>query len=44
MDEKVRVAAEKFAALVEAQLARNERIKSQKEFLDFEKLDKKLNV
>ncbi len=40
MDEKVRVAAEKFAALVEAQLARNERIKSQKEFLDFEKLDK----
>ena len=39
MDQKVKAAAEKFAALVEAQLARNERIKAQKEFTDYGKLD-----
>lgn len=39
MDQKVKAAAEKFAALVEAQLARNERIKAQKEFTDYQKLD-----
>ena len=39
LDQKVKAAAEKFAALVEAQLARNERIKAQKEFTDYGKLD-----
>ena len=39
MDQKVKAAAEKFAALVEAQLARSERIKAQKEFTDYGKLD-----
>ena len=40
MTDKVKIAAEKFAALVEEQLKRNERIKKEKEFLDFSKLDK----
>lgn len=33
-------ALEKFAKLIEGQLERNERIKSQKEFIDYSKLDK----
>lgn len=40
MDKKVQVAAEKFSALVEAQLERNERIKSVKEFTDYTALPK----
>ncbi len=39
MNQKVQVAAEQFAKLVQMQLERNDRIKSQKEFLDFQKLD-----
>ena len=33
-------AAEKFIKLIESQLERNERIKAQKEFTDYSKLDK----
>lgn len=40
MNPKVQAATEKFAALVERQLERNERIKAQKEFIDYSKLDK----
>ncbi|MGI5966805.1 isocitrate/isopropylmalate dehydrogenase family protein [Anaerotruncus sp. AF02-27] len=40
MDQKVQAAVEHFAALVEAQLARNERIKATKDFVDYEHLDK----
>ncbi len=40
MTDKVKMAAEKFAALVEEQLERNERIKIDKDFLDFSSLDK----
>lgn len=40
MEQKVQAAVEKFAALVQTQLERNERIKAQKEFVDYEKLDK----
>ena len=39
MNQKVQAAAEQFAKLVQMQLERNDRIKSQKEFLDFQKLD-----
>lgn len=39
MEKKIEAAVEHFAALVKAQLERNERIKAQKEFLDFERLD-----
>lgn len=40
MTDVVKIAAEKFAALVEKQLERNERIKKDKDFLDFSSLDK----
>lgn len=40
MEQKIKAAAEQFAALVRTQLERNERIKAQKEFLDFNTLDK----
>jgi isocitrate dehydrogenase (NAD+) len=40
LDQKVQAAVEHFAALVEAQLARNERIKATKDFVDYEHLDK----
>ena len=40
MENQIKEAVAKFEALVREQLARNEKIKSQKEFLDFEKLDK----
>ncbi len=40
MEKQISEALAKFEALVREQLARNEKIKSQKEFLDFEKLDK----
>lgn len=40
MDQKIKAAAEHFAALVTAQLERNERIKTQKEFVDYEHLDR----
>ncbi|MEM1485433.1 isocitrate/isopropylmalate family dehydrogenase [Oscillospiraceae bacterium PP1C4] len=40
MEQKVQVAIEKFASLVQAQLERNERIKSQKEFVDYNSLEK----
>jgi len=40
MENKITASAEKFAALIEAQLARVERMKAQKEFVNYEKLDK----
>ena len=40
MEKQIAEAVAKFEALVREQLARNEKIKSQKEFLDFDKLDK----
>lgn len=40
MEQKVQAAAEKFAALVQTQLARNEKIKAQKDFVDYTTLDK----
>lgn len=40
LDKKIQAAAEKFSALVEAQLERNERIKSVKEFTDYTSLPK----
>ncbi len=40
MEKQISEALAKFEALVREQLARNEKIKSQKEFLDFESLDK----
>ena len=39
MSDKITAAAEKFTALVKAQLERNERIKSVKEFTDYAALD-----
>ena len=39
MDQKISAAVEKFQKLLEEQMTRNEQIKSQKEFLDFEALD-----
>ncbi len=40
MNEQVKVAAEKFSKLIEEQLARVERMKQEKEFVDYAKLDK----
>lgn len=40
MENQIKEAVAKFEALVREQLARNEKIKAQKEFVDFEKLDK----
>lgn len=40
MENQIKEALAKFEALVREQLARNEKIKAQKEFVDFEKLDK----
>ena len=40
MENQVKEAVAKFEALVREQLARNEKIKSQKDFLDFDNLDK----
>lgn len=40
MEKQIAEAVAKFEALVREQLARNEKIKSQKEFLDFDNLDK----
>lgn len=40
MNEAIKLAAEKFAKVLEKQMERNERIKAQKDFLDFENLPK----
>ncbi len=40
MEKQIAEAVAKFEALVREQLARNEKIKAQKDFVDFEKLDK----
>lgn len=40
MENQIKEAVAKFEALVREQLARNEKIKSQKDFLDFDNLDK----
>lgn len=40
MEQQIKEALDKFEALIREQLARNERIKSEKEFIDFDKLDK----
>ena len=40
MEQKIQNAIDKFAALVKMQLERNERIKADKEFVDYAKLDK----
>ena len=40
MENQIMEAVAKFEALVREQLARNDKIKAQKEFVDFEKLDK----
>ena len=40
MTENVRIATEKFAALLEKQLARVERMKADNEMIDYTKLDK----
>ena len=40
MEQKIKEAAEKFAARVQMQLERNERIKAEKEFTDYKSLDK----
>lgn len=40
LEQKIKEAAEKFAALVRMQLERNERIKAEKEFTDYKSLDK----
>lgn len=40
MEKQISEALAKFEALVREQLARNEKIKAQKEFVDFEKIDK----
>ena len=40
MENQIKEAVAKFEALVREQLARNEKIKSQKEFIDFDNLDK----
>ncbi|MBQ4572680.1 MAG: isocitrate/isopropylmalate dehydrogenase family protein [Clostridia bacterium] len=40
MENQIKEAVAKFEVLVREQLARNEKIKSQKEFLDFDNLDK----
>lgn len=40
MNEAIKLAADKFAKVLEKQMERNERIKTQKDFLDFENLPK----
>ena len=40
MENQIKEAVAKFEALVREQLERNEKIKAQKEFVDFENLDK----
>ena len=40
MNEAIKLAADKFAKVLEKQMERNERIKAQKDFLDFETLPK----
>ncbi|MCH5190797.1 MAG: isocitrate/isopropylmalate dehydrogenase family protein [Oscillospiraceae bacterium] len=40
MEQQIAEALKKFEALVREQLARNEKIKAEKDFVDFEKLDK----
>ena len=40
MENQIKEALAKYEALIREQLARNEKIKAQKEFVDFEKLDK----
>ena len=40
MNEAIKLAAEKFAKVLEKQMERNERIKAEKDFLDFENLPK----
>ena len=40
MDNKITASADKFAALIQSQLARVEKMKAQKEFVDYGKLDK----
>ena len=40
MNEAIKLAADKFAKVLEKQMERNERIKAQKDFLDFENLPK----
>lgn len=40
MNEAIKLAADKFAKVLEMQMERNERIKAQKDFLDFENLPK----
>lgn len=40
MNEVIKLAADKFAKVLEKQMERNERIKAQKDFLDFENLPK----
>jgi len=40
LNEQVKIAAEKFSKLIEEQLARVERMKQEKEFIDYAKLDK----
>lgn len=39
MEDKVRIASEKFAAVIEQQLKRVEKMKAQKDFVDYSKLD-----
>ena len=40
MESQIKEAVSKFEALIREQLARNEKIKSEKDFVDYEKLDK----
>lgn len=40
MESQIKEAVSKFEALIREQLARNEKIKAEKDFVDFEKLDK----
>ncbi len=40
MEQQIKEALAKYEALIREQLARNEKIKAEKEFVDFEKLDK----
>lgn len=40
MESQIKEAVSKFEALIREQLARNEKIKAEKEFVDYEKLDK----
>lgn len=40
MEQQIKEALSKFETLIREQLARNEKIKAEKEFVDFEKLDK----